>query len=195
MLFDSSVFAVMSVQNSINILERAFRAYDRSDSWKDVQDAMMHVNYGNNKMNYIEHNHDVIMSDSKEIIDSLERGDVWLAVRRIVEKMKGVSWIKGAFVPAMLGFTEVMCIDTNVAQMVPDESVQASEYKSEEEYHEAVNRVMEEFPDLSEELSPFMLQWVIFDANRGEGVARHEEWFNAILPGSSFSRQASLNSF
>lgn len=194
MLFDSSVFAVVSVQNDISILRQAFRGYCRSDTWKDVRDAFKSVNYGNNKFDYVRHNFDVIFGPTGDkIIDYLEAHDVWGATQIMVENLKGVSWIKAPFVGAMLGFEELMCIDTNVAQMVPD--TKASDYKDMSEYRDAVARVKDEYPDLANEVSTFMLQWVVFDANRGDGVARHEEWFEQMLPGSQFGRQTALDAF
>lgn len=197
MLFDSATFAVMSVQNSVEILKRGFRSYVDADNWDDVRDTFKHVNYGNNKFDYTRRNFELIFHESvgDEIIDTLERGDTDDAVEIIVENLNGVSWIKGAFVPAMLGFTDVMCIDTNVAQMVPEDSVVAKGYKSQSEYSDAVDRVKQEFPDLSDEVSTFMLQWIVFDANREDGVAIHDEWFEVMLPGSPFGQQATLGEY
>jgi hypothetical protein len=63
------------------------------------------------------------------------------------------------------------------------------------EYYDAVRIVEKEFSDLSSEVSRFMLQWIVFDANREDGVARHEEWFEYVLPGSPFGRQSSLGEY
>jgi len=194
MLLDSSVFAVVSVQNSISILRKVFRGYCNADSWLDVRDSFKSANYGNNKLAYVKHNVDVIFGQvGDKIIDYFEAGDVWGATRIMVENIKGVSWIKAPFIGAMLGFKELLCIDTNVAQMVP--GTKASGYNSMGEYKEAIELVKEEFPELANELSTFMLQWVVFDCNRGTGVAHHEEWFEQMLPGSSFGRQTGLDSF
>lgn len=196
LLFDSVTFAVMSVQNSTDILARQYRAYCRADDWESVREAFKGVNYGKNKYQYTRHNFDVAFEKSGEsVIKTLENGDVWGAVEILVENFKGVSWIKAGFVPAMLGFKEVMCIDTNVAQMVDDESVKAQDYKSGSEYRDAVDRVKDEYPDVSEETSAFMLQWILFDANRKKGVIKHEEWFNHALPGSPFANQMALSEY
>ena len=34
-----------------------------------------------------------------------------------------------------------------------------------------------------------------YATNRGDGVARHEEWFEQMLPGSQFGRQTALDAF
>ena len=196
MLYDSSVFAVVSVQNDISVLRRAFRAYCNADTWNEVQDAMRSVNYGNNKYDYMQHNFSVIMSPvGTKIITQLENGNSWKAVMTMVSELKGVSYVKAPFVACMLGFTDLMCIDTNVAQMIDDDSVQATAYRSIEEYREAISKIEDKFDNLADEVSTFMLQWIVFDANREDGVARHEEWFEHMLPGSPFGRQQVLDSF
>jgi len=194
MMLDSTAFAVISVQNSISILRRVFRGYCNANGWGGVKDALKSANYGNKKFEYIKHNSEQINSETgDEIIECLEYGDIWEAVEIMVEQFKGVSWIKAPFIGAMLGFTGLMCIDTNVAQMVPD--TKASDYRSGEEYREAVRKVKDEFPELSSQVSIFMLQWVVFDSNRGTSVAQHEEWFEQMLPGSDFGRQQTITGY
>jgi thermostable 8-oxoguanine DNA glycosylase len=196
MLFDSSVFAVTSVQNDISILRQAFRGYCNSDTWADVQEVLQSVNYGNNKFDYIRSNFDAIFGPTGDkIIDELENRNPIDATDIAVEQLNGVSYIKAPFIFAMLGFKRVMCIDTNVAQMIPDDSVKAKGYNSDEEYWAAVYKVEQEFDDLATEVSTFMLQWVVFDANRGDGVAKHEEWFEHMLPGTTFGRQMGLDAY
>lgn len=199
MLYDSTVFAVMSVQNSIETLRRAFRAYATAESWDEVREATRGLNYKNNKFTYMARNEATVSSgDADVVLECLARGgdaDVWTAVEHIQELFDGVSWVKAAFVPAMLGFTEVMCIDTNVAQMVPGDEVVSVGYSDAQGYRGAVTRVTEEYPELAEELDPFMVQWVLFDCNRGDGVARHEEWFEAVLPATVFGRQTALGDY
>jgi len=196
MLFDSSVFAVMSVQNDISILRRAFRGYCNADTWDELREVMRGVNYGNNKFDYIRSNFDTIFSDTgDDIIFRLKTGNVWEAVELMADELAGVSYIKAPFIPAMLGFKDVMCIDTNMAQMIPDDRVKAKDYKSVSEYREAIEIAKGEYKNLSERLSTFMFQWVCFDTNRSEGVAKHEEWFEVMLPGSSFGRQTGLSEY
>jgi thermostable 8-oxoguanine DNA glycosylase len=196
MLFDSSVYAVTSVQNDISILRRFFREYANAEDWGEVKKVFRSVNYGNNKFEYCLENASVIFGETgDQIISLLEAGDVWEAVELMVNEMMGVSYIKAPFVGCMLGYTSLMCIDTNVAQMVPDDRVKASDYKDGQQYKEAVALVKQHYEDLAAEYDPFMLQWVLFDANRGDGVARHEEWFEQMLPGTQFGSQASLTDF
>lgn len=196
MLFDSTVYAVTSVQNDISVLRRAFRGYCNADDWEDLRSVMEGVNYGNNKFDYIRHNFDAVFSQHGDsIIDALEDGDSWHAVELMVEHIQGVSYVKAPFVACMLGFTDLMCLDTNVEQMVPDENVKSSDYRSVDEYRSAIKSVKEQFPDLADEVSTFMLQWVVFDSNRGDGVARHEEWFEVMLPGSPFGHQTGLEDY
>jgi thermostable 8-oxoguanine DNA glycosylase len=194
MLFDSSVYAVVSVQNDISILRQAFRGYGNSESWADVRESFKSVNYGNNKFDYVQSNFETIFGPTGDkIIDYLQAEDVWGAVEIMADELLGISWVKAPFVIAMMGYTEVMCIDTNVEQMVPN--VKSANYSGMSEYKEAVGRVKDEYPELADEVSTFMLQWVVFDANRGDGVAKHEEWFEHMLPGTVFGRQTGLDAY
>jgi hypothetical protein len=196
MLFDSSMYAVTSVQNDISILRKAFRGYKNCDTWDQLREVMGSVNYGNNKFDYIRSNFDAIFGHvGDRVINYLEGGQLWQAVDLMVDAFNGVSYVKAPFIPCMLGFKKLMCIDTNVEQMVPDDSVKAKDYSSLNEYKGAIDRVKEEFPELSDSVSTFMLQWIVFDANRKEGVAKHEEWFEVMLPGSSFGRQTGLGEY
>jgi chloramphenicol O-acetyltransferase len=193
MLFDSSVYAVTSVQNDISVLRDAFRGYQNADNWDDVRDVMSSVNYGNNKFEYIRSNFDTIFSKfGDNIINLLKQGSVWAAIDNMADRLDGVSYVKAPFIACMLGFTSVMCVDTNVEQMIDDDAVVSSGYRSLDEYKDAVEIVVSSFPNLAEDVSTFMLQWVCFDCNRGNGVARHEEWFEVMVPGSPFGRQTGL---
>jgi len=199
MLLDGLVYAIMSVQNSVEMLERAFRGYaqipntDKSNK-EALRNTMKGLNYGNNKLDYIRHNIGKMHGEIGETIRlELIEGSVWKAVELLQDHCKGVSWIKASFVPAMLGYTEVMCIDTNVAQMVDTDSVQAKGYTSADSYRTAVETVLDHYDELADDWSPFMVQWILFDANRGESVEHHDEWFEVMLPGSVTSRQAGLS--
>jgi thermostable 8-oxoguanine DNA glycosylase len=197
MLFDSTVFAVMSVQNSTDILKQSFRSYCRADNWSDVRDACSMCNYGNNKYNYIELNFETIFETrtGDYIIDTLIYDGVWSAVKQLVDTIMGVSWVKAPFVCSMLGYTDVMCIDTNVEQMIDDSAVKSKDYSSEQQYRNAVQIIKETYSELAEKVSTFMLQWIIFDANRETGVIKHEEWFENILPGNHFGRQMAMSDY
>jgi len=159
MLLDSTVYAVMSVQNSVDVLDRAFRAYSRIETdtlvgSDELQSVAQHLNYGQNKRRYIEHNAELISGDvGDRIVTQLtaDEGSVWTAIETIQADCLGVSWIKAAFVPAMLGYTDAMCIDTNVAQMVSAEHVVATGYSNGDDYREAVEAVMNHYPDVADE--------------------------------------------
>lgn len=196
MLLDSATFAVLSVQNDISVLERAFRAYCDADSNDDIQEACMSVNYGNNKFKYIKHNEEAISGDVGDtIITQFEKGNPWVATETMVDELMGVAWVKAPFVGAMLGFKDLMCVDTNVAQMIDDDSVDSKGYKNRVEYQEAISKLKEEYPEFADMVSTFMFQWILFDVNREQGVARHEEWFENMLPGTPFGRQTGISEY
>lgn len=193
MLMDASTYAVMSVQNSVEMLRRGFTAYAEADDWEDVKDGCKALNYGKNKFRYITENHQTIQ-ELDEPIDLLEAGRTHEAVDVIVDELLGVSYVKAAFTVAMLGFTDTLCVDTNVAQAMSGD-VNASDYKSLDEYTDAVDAVLDRFDGLSDRLDPFLVQWALFDWFREDGVTYHEEYFEHMLPGTPFGRQLGLNDF
>lgn len=193
MLLDASTYALMSVQNSVDMLRRGFNAYANADDWEDVKDGCRGLNYGKNKFRYITENKETVM-DHDEAIDLLEAGNTKDAIDVIADEFIGVSYIKAAFTVAMLGFTDTLCIDTNIRQAMDDE-VASSGYNSIEEYYDALEQVLEEYDTLSDEVSPFLTQWILFDLQRDDGITLHDEYFDHMLPGTPFGRQVGLDEF
>lgn len=106
----------------------------------------------------------------------------------IIDETKGVGSAKGGFLLANLGFTQKMCIDRNVANLLfedtPRPSLEASRYEG------VCTKVKQHFPQLAEGLEAYELQWLLFDWRRltREGrneneplIAHHSVWFDTVL--------------
>jgi len=111
------------------------------------------------------------------VINELQADNIDKAHRILIDKIKGLGAKKAAFTLAMLGYTGKMCIDTNVAQIAGLEE----EYTGVviDRYEQQCKAVREQFNTLSEELPPFMVQWVLFDTQREER-STHKVYFDAV---------------
>lgn len=178
MLLDSYIFAVISVQTPLDIHEQAFHTYTNNGRELDNPD-MKKVNYWKNKSQYIRET-ETKFEAIDDTIDLLEDGQIDKAHRKIVDQFKGVSTKKAAFTLAMLGYTQKMCIDTNVRQMAGLTKEQEYTGVVIERYEDQCEDIRNKFPELDKEVSPFMVQWVLFDSIR-ESVTTHKEFLNHML--------------
>lgn len=178
LLLDSYIFAAISVQTPLDIHEQAFHTYIRNGRELDNSD-MKKVNYWKNKTQYIRETETKFV-EIDAVIDLLQRGKIDAAHRKIADEFKGVSTKKAGFTLAMLGFTEKMCIDTNVRQMAGIPKEQEYEGVVISKYEAQCKEIRDSFNELDEEVSPFMVQWVLFDSIR-ESVTTHKEFLNHML--------------
>lgn len=178
MLLDSYIFAAISVQTPLDIHEQAFHTYVNNGRKLENKD-MKKVNYWKNKTQYIRET-ETRFEAIDNTIDLLMDGKIDKAHRKIVDTFKGVSTKKAAFTLAMLGYTEKMCIDTNVRQMAGLSEEEEYTGVVIDRYESQCSKVRDRFPQLSEELAPFMVQWVLFDSIR-ESVTTHQEFLNHQL--------------
>lgn len=178
MLLDSYIFAVISVQTPLDRHEEAFHAYISGERELE-NDAMKKVNYWKNKISYIRET-ETRFEDIDEAIDLLESGTLDLAHRYIADTFKGVRTKKAGFTMAMLGFTGKMCVDTNVKQMAGLTDQQEYTGVVIEKYEEQCDSIRSKFSQLDDKLSPFMVQWVLFDSIR-ESVTLHREFLTHQL--------------
>jgi len=193
-LLRSVEFALISVQTPLGIAERAYAQVAAADTEEEIKDALGPVNYQNNKFRYIMHNREAIETESaEEIITLLEDGQIKRAHEQTADTFLGVGIVKAGFALAMLGFKECLCTDTNVIQSV-DFDVQES-YNDVDEYWNICQKILDYYDELSENLPNFLVQWVIFDAMRGEGVAYHAEFFHSIMDDINLPKQADLTNF
>lgn len=174
MLEKSYVNAVISQQNTVEIYEPAFRQW--AIEGESPYRAFESVNYGRQKIGWISDGLDNTKAFRRGV-DLLKKRQVHDFVRLFAEEVKGVSHMKASFTAAMLGFTEAMCLDTNVCQSVGLDRRAAVDLSNYQEYRELCDQVTDMFEDL--QLSPFMLQWVLFDFNKGYH-SPHKVWFEAM---------------
>lgn len=179
MLQKSHAFAVLSVQTPVNTHEKAFRnlfANGMPLNLNEIKDSIKSCNYYKNKASYI--------------WDSLQRGREWETVANLLmsgeldkahkftlDNFKGVGPAKAPFVLSMLGFTEKMCVDTNVMQATDTERPNTVVV---EKYEAIVSEIMSHFPTLVKEAgSPFLFQWALFDYQRDD-LSDHKVFFKEV---------------
>jgi thermostable 8-oxoguanine DNA glycosylase len=174
MVLDSYIFAVISIQTPLDVHERSYARYTNGDEYED---AFREVNYKNNKISYIRET-EVKFKAIDNVIDLLEANKIDEAHKLMCDEFKGVGMAKGAFTLAMLGFTSKMCVDTNVQQASGIEDVYSGVVV--EKYENMCEKIRQQFSDLKDRLDPFMVQWVLFDYQRGEH-RKHNVFFNQLL--------------
>lgn len=138
------------------------------------------VMYYNNKAKYIVDNLQIV--DYTQQVKMLREGEIDELHRYKVDHVKGIGMRKAAFSLAITGVTEKMCIDSNVARMfgIPDEDVYDGVVV--EKYEAECERLRDQAPELVDEVSNFLWQWLVFDVAREVGVTTHDPWFLS-LPG------------
>lgn len=178
LLFDSATNALISASTRLNNHESAFIEYRLANGRDEILEALQgnSVLYHNNKTDYIVRNEDIQMDD---IIDEIEAGNLDTAHRAILDQFAGLGARKAGFTLAMLGFTEKMCIDGNVARKCGLDKSDIYEGVVIERYEAQCREIRSQFPDLADELDPFLWQWVVFDSERGT-VTAHDPWFMAV---------------
>lgn len=163
MLRDSIFNSLASMQTPVARHERAYVEYKQGNV-----SALMKTNYGPTKLQRF----NAIDGDALyNIVDYLYDGKVFAARDELI-KIKGLAVMKASFTLAMLGFTEVMCLDTNVQQLCDINARTRSVTK----YDALCRDVHGRYKHL--ELSPFMTQWCLFDYNRGIH-SDHKVWFDS----------------
>jgi len=179
LLQKSHAFAVLSVQTPVSAHETAFRnlfANGLPLSEQEIRDSINMVNYYKNKASYI--------------WDSLQKGRSWEkaanlltnrkfdeAHRYILDTFKGVGPAKSPFVMSMLGFSEKMCIDTNVAQIA---EIEPPKTVVVQKYEDIVEGIKNQFKTLAKETgSSFLFQWALFDYKRGD-LSNHEVFYREM---------------
>lgn len=180
----SYVNAVISIRTSAEIQEEAMT---RLMTGVDLESAMDRVNYYRQKRKYIRQS----LEDEtvwEEMTSCLKEGDIDIAHKTALDRLKYIGTVKAPFILANLGFTEKMCFDSNVVRVAG-----MNDYPSTTdvtEYEDLCRELRNEFPVLSKELDPFHLHWVIFDWQRNNAVETegqtnqvtfHDAWFDAVL--------------
>lgn len=177
MIEQATIFAILSVQAPVQVHERAYVRLLFADDESEMRDAVQELNYWKNKIRYIKENAE--NADFRGIRDLLVRGRIDRAHRYMRDQCLGLGLRKAGFSLADLGYTEKMCIDTNVAQMcgIPKDDIYngvvVDKYENQCEYCRA------QYPELANKVSNFLYQWILFDAQR-DTVTTHDSWFMSV---------------
>ena len=171
-------FAVFSIQTPLDRHERAFTEYYTGAA--DLEDACSTTVYGGHKVNWISKTFDTTnWGDVVGMIRSYVATDNYAALLDFIDdELTGVSYVKGAFMLAMSGLTEYLCIDSNVANYAGlDVSTgNALTFTSGKDYMSTCDDVIS---GLDVDMAPFVIQWAIYDSERGEH-ARHGAFYREI---------------
>lgn len=176
MLKRSYTFAVMSIRTSKDRHEDAFVSHYSGKLRR--KEAYLQTVYGGQKYNWDRKtfknvNWDLLI-ESIRLHISNDRYDILLDV--INDQLTGVSHRKGAFMLAMLGIAEYMCIDSNVGQYADIDTERS--YKNSEKYLSDCSKIANSIN--MPHIPNFIIQWAIYDIQRGEH-SRHMAFYREIL--------------
>jgi hypothetical protein len=101
------------------------------------------------------------------------KNDEWEALLGMQSELVGVSHTKWSFTLCMCGVTELACFDSNTRNFFDIDKRAGS---SAADYFDMID-MLEKKTDISAE--PFIIQWAIYDYERGEH-ARHMPFFRNI---------------
>jgi len=175
------MFGVLSIRTDRDRHEQAFTAY-YSGNIPRAKAAQQTV-YGWRKSDWIARTFDrVDWENLALVVRSHVRNDRYAELLDAIDdNLVGVAHRKGAFMLAMSGLWEFMCIDSNVARHagIDESEGNALEFSSADEYFEMCDEIVDE-TGIGGRLPPFVIQWAIYDYERGEH-ARHMAYFNEVL--------------
>lgn len=181
LLLDSSNYAMLTANTPLNQADRSFEIYRDHYPAIDPPElasifAENGIGFHTNKAKYITNNISNI-----EIIGRVDRllvdGNDDEA-QELLMNLSGIGPAKSAFTLAMLGWTDHICADTHFCQYM-DIDPRVYEKYSADEYKDLADRALSEIPDLRNEVSDFLCQWICFDINRGE-IETHDLFFRHI---------------
>jgi len=176
MLQKSYTFAVMSIQTDKDRHEDAFVSH--YSGLLKRKEAYLQTVYGGQKFDWDRKTFKNVewdlLVEAIRLHISNSRYDILLDV--INDQLTGVSHRKGAFMLAMLGITEYMCVDSNVAQYADIDTERS--YNNADEY-------LSDCSDIAKSIGMpympnFIVQWAIYDVQKGEH-SRHMAFYREIL--------------
>lgn len=169
MLKKSCVNAVLSIQTTRKVHERAFTAYYAGDT--SLETACGQTQYGNNKAEWLHESLGTV--DFRGIVTELREFTPHNALTRLQDEFKGLSWVKGGFALAMVGIWELACPDSRTKDML-DIDGRISTY---DDYADALQEIDDA---LSVDEPLFINQWVLYD-KKAEEHADHMPFFTEAL--------------
>lgn len=175
------VNAVLSIQTAKDRHESAFAAYYASDK-VSLKDAALQTVYGGHKKNWLKRTFENVEWESLVLaIRNHAENDRYAELLDVIDdQLVGVAHRKGAFMLAMSGMHEYMCIDSNVANYagLEESAGDSLSFKNGQEYLDVCDEIYAEIGNPW--IPPFIVQWAIYDAERDEH-ARHMVYFNEVL--------------
>lgn len=182
LLYDSSTYALLTANTPLEQADRAFRIY--REHYPDIDRESLAKDFGENGIGFYNNKAKYIVSNlaDRELFRDVDhcivtdKGD---HAQTHLMDASGVGPAKSAFSLAMLGFTDHACLDTHVCQYLDIDPREYEKY-SADEYKDMVSRAFDQVPELRDEISPFLLQWLLFDLNRGT-IETHDLWFKHVV--------------
>jgi len=182
LLFDSATYALLTANTPLQQADKAFAIY--REHYPDITPEVLGkemaengIGFYNMKATYIRDNLDA-RDEIFVPVDNLLVTGKDRHVQQVLMDARGIGPAKSAFTLAMLGFTDHACIDTHVAQYLGIDPRIYEKY-SADEYRALADEVFSAVPDLRDEVTPFLLQWIVFDIHRGK-IEEHDLWFEHV---------------
>jgi len=170
-------------------LSEAERVFDRIMNGQTVTAAYMGESFNTRRPQWMYRS----ISDSTLwmiVLNALLDGDNMTALDRLAEDAVGLRAKKASFALAQLGFTQEMCVDGNISDLI---SADIDTKIDIPQYRRVCANIQRMFPELTKRVrEPYHLQWVLFDYQRhhrinasGTGVvttdsspvATQDKWF------------------
>lgn len=150
-----------------------------------VQDALLDagVNYYRNKASYILHNltepdYDMVLDHYDDYCNG-NASAIHRMHRAIRDEFKGVGLRKAGFAMANAVTPQKMCVDRHVANLAGLDADEIYTGVVVDRYEQQCQDIMAQWPELADDLPPYLFQWVLFDADM-DTVTTHDAWFMSL---------------
>lgn len=178
LLANAYVFAVLSIRTKVERQEQGFTAFVNG---APIEEATGYTTYHNQKAAWMRDTFDT--TDWLQLTDAVsglcQRSQYERALEAVEDSLKGVSYRKAGYVLAMCGVDDLLCVDSHIARVAGYDEKQDEplDFRTAEEYLDAVDRVagLVDIP-----WPPFIIQWSLFDWDRGEHVT-HLPFYRTVL--------------
>lgn len=174
-------WSLISIETRVELHERGYlnAIQVTDDSEETFQEALLSagVNYYKNKASYIVHN--LTQPDYDMVLDHYDDGDLDAMHRAIRDEFKGVGLRKAGFAMANAVTPQKMCVDRHVASLAGLSDDEIYEGVVVDKYEAQCDAIKAQWPQLADQLPPYLFQWVVFDADM-DTVTTHDAWFMSL---------------
>jgi len=189
MWFNAYLFAVLSIQSSVERHEKAFKILNTE--LKEIEDYQDKVKvrkalYRTGLIFYNLKTEFINSVATKLVLNEIEIDitmDNFKTLRQeYVKTVNGLGYAKASFMMALLGYPTI-CIDTWIAKYLgldkTNKNYDVDLARSFKIYQRAENRIIREFKKTLAQYSdnPFLYQWILFDYSRDNGITYHDIYF------------------